>query len=100
MLKYICNSCGNTRELSKATLKVIDGKVRTEQAQCECGDWMQEVEKEFNGFPNLIRTEPTLRKKEVTFDEYYGTDMGKGYREKEQQEINKELGIKNKYNEK
>ena len=60
MLIYICNKCGNTRQLSKATLEVIDGKVRTREALCQCGAYMQEVEKEFGGFPSLKRTEPTL----------------------------------------
>ena len=52
-----------SKELQKAIIKVIDGKVRTEQALCECGKWMQEVEKDFKGFPSIIRTEPTLNKK-------------------------------------
>ncbi len=60
MLKYICNVCGNTRNLSKATLEVVDGKIRTREALCQCGTYMQEVEKQFNGFPSLKRTEPTL----------------------------------------
>ena len=30
---------------------------------CKCGEWMQELEKDFGGFPSLIRTEPTLNKK-------------------------------------
>ncbi len=63
MLKFQCNSCGNTKDLMKATIKIIDGKVRTAEALCECGEYMQEVSKEFNGFPSLIRTEPTLTKK-------------------------------------
>ncbi len=53
MLIYQCNVCGNTRQLSKATLEVIDGKVRTREALCQCGAYMQEVEKEFGGFPSL-----------------------------------------------
>lgn len=60
MLNYICNVCGNTRQLAKATLEVVDGKVRTREALCECGNYMQEVSKEFGGFPNIKRTEPTL----------------------------------------
>jgi hypothetical protein len=52
MLKYQCNECGNTKDLSKATLEVVGGKVRTREAQCECG--------EFGGFPNIKRTEPSL----------------------------------------
>ena len=48
----------------KATIKVIDGKVRTQEAYCEkCNEWLQEVEKDFDGFPSLIRTEETLSKK-------------------------------------
>ncbi len=60
MLNYVCNVCGKTRQLSKATLEVVDGKVRTREALCECGAYMQEVSKEFSGFPNIKRTEPTL----------------------------------------
>tara|TARA_R100000781_G_C4007081_1_gene102357 strand:+ start:300 stop:563 length:264 start_codon:yes stop_codon:yes gene_type:complete len=64
MIKYICNTCNDTLELQKATLEVIDGKVRTKQAYCKkCKDWMQEVEKDFDGFPSLIRTEPSLSKR-------------------------------------
>ena len=63
MLNYICNACGNTRQLAKATLEVIDGKVRTREAQCECGEYMQEESKEFGGFPNIRRTEPSLSKR-------------------------------------
>lgn len=63
MLKYQCNVCGNTRNLSKATLEVVDGKIRTREALCKCGSYMQEIEKDFQGFPNLIRTEPSLSKK-------------------------------------
>jgi hypothetical protein len=60
MLKYQCNECGNTKDLSKATLEVVGGKVRTREAQCECGEYMQEIAKEFGGFPNIKRTEPSL----------------------------------------
>ena len=64
MIRFICNTCNETKDLMKATIKVIDGKVRTQEAYCEkCNEWLQEVEKEFDGFPSLIRTEPTLSKK-------------------------------------
>ena len=56
MLNYVCNVFGNTRKLSKATLEVVDGKVRTREALCKCGAYMQEVSKEFGGFPNIRRT--------------------------------------------
>ena len=60
MIKFICECNEETKELQKATIKVIDGKVRTVEALCGCGKYMQEIEKDFNGFPSLIRTEPTL----------------------------------------
>jgi hypothetical protein len=63
MIKFICNSCGETKDLMRATLKEIDGKIRTVEALCKCGEYMQEIEKDFDGFPCLIRTEPTLSKK-------------------------------------
>ena len=63
MLKYICNKCGETKDLMKATLEVVKGKVRTKEAKCKCGEYMQEQEKDFDGFPSLIRTEETLSKK-------------------------------------
>jgi len=63
MIKFICECCKETKDLQKATIKVIDGKVRTVEAVCGCGKYMQEIEKDFDGFPNLIRTEPTLTSK-------------------------------------
>jgi hypothetical protein len=63
MIKFVCKCNEEIKELQKATLKVIDGKVRTVEAVCGCGKYMQEFEKDFNGFPNLIRTEPTLSSK-------------------------------------
>ncbi len=63
MFKFICKSCKKTKELSKSIIEIIDGKVRTKNSECKCGDYMVEQEKKFEGFPNLIRTEPTLTKK-------------------------------------
>ncbi len=63
MLIYQCNKCQKQKELTRATLEIVDGKIRTREAKCECGNYMQEVEKQFDGFPCLIRTEPTLNKK-------------------------------------
>mgnify|MGYP001156746872 FL=1 len=61
MLKYQCNNCEIQKELSKVTMKVIDGKVVNLGTECpECGEYMQEIEKAFGGFPSLKRTEPTL----------------------------------------
>jgi len=63
MLKYICQ-CGKSLELQKATLEVKDGKVRTREAECACGKHMQEVEKDFDGFPQIKRNEDGLNKKD------------------------------------
>ncbi len=61
MLKYQCNKCKIQKELSKVTMKVIDGKVVNLGTECpECKEYMQEIEKSFGGFPSLKRTEPTL----------------------------------------
>ena len=63
MFVFKCISCDKTKELSKSIIEIYDGKVRTKNAQCDCGDEMKEIEKKgFNGFPNLIRTEPSLKK--------------------------------------
>ena len=61
MLNFICNNCGNERQLQKATLEIFEGTIRTREAKCSCGKYMQEKSKEF-GVPYLIRTEPTLKK--------------------------------------
>ena len=79
MIKFICTTCDATKELMKATIKVIDGKVRTEQAKCNCGEWMVEVEKDFDGFPSLIRTEASLsrnKKRDKLWDEAKETLIG------------------------
>tara|TARA_R110000803_G_scaffold146611_1_gene212354 strand:+ start:993 stop:1187 length:195 start_codon:yes stop_codon:yes gene_type:complete len=63
MFKYHCKKCNIIKEIRNATIVIIDGKVRTKGSECDCGDWMVEIEKEFTGFPNLIRTEPSLKKR-------------------------------------
>ena len=65
MLIYQCNKCEIKKELSKVVMKVIDGKVVNLGTECpECGEYMQEIAKEFNGFPQLRRTEPSLSKRQ------------------------------------
>ena len=61
MIKFQCNSCGEKKNLMRATIKIIDGKVRTEEALCECGKYMDSKPKE--GMPSLKRTEASLSKK-------------------------------------
>ena len=61
--EYQCNECNKKKKLRTATLVVLDGKVITKEAKCECGKYMQEVDKGFEGFPTVIRNEPKhLRK--------------------------------------
>ena len=62
MFKYQCKCCKATKDLEKATLQIKDDKVVTKEALCKCGKYMIEQEKKFDGFPSLIRTEPTLKK--------------------------------------
>tara|TARA_R110002050_G_scaffold179110_3_gene312322 strand:- start:7215 stop:7406 length:192 start_codon:yes stop_codon:yes gene_type:complete len=63
MFIFQCKKCNKKKELNRSIIEVINGHVRTKNAQCECGSEMIEIEKnDFNGFPNLIRTEPSLKK--------------------------------------
>ena len=62
MMIYQCNKCYEQKILNKATLEIVDGKIRTREAKCKCGNYMQELKKDFDGFPCLIRTEPSLSK--------------------------------------
>jgi len=59
MTLYTCE-CGNTRELSKATIVHRDGAWVAKEAECECGLYMDSVPTE--GIPTLQRTEPSLTK--------------------------------------
>jgi hypothetical protein len=60
MTLYKC-ICGNKEEIGKATLSLRDGKWRTIQALCDCGEWMESEPED--GMPNLKRTEPSLSKR-------------------------------------
>ena len=62
MLTYICKKCNQKKQLNKATLEIVKNKIRTKEAKCKCGKYMVEIEKDFDGFPCLIRTEETLNK--------------------------------------
>ena len=58
MTLYTCE-CGKTKELSKATIVLRDGKWVTTNAICdECGLYMDSEPEE--GMPTLIRTEESL----------------------------------------
>tara|TARA_R110000744_G_scaffold45547_1_gene101082 strand:- start:5732 stop:6013 length:282 start_codon:yes stop_codon:yes gene_type:complete len=88
-MKYICTKCKETMELSKMTVGVVNNKVVTKEALCSCGEYMEEEDKSFKGFPIAGMTPEAQRVREVGWDDYYGTDNYSGYREKEQSEINK-----------
>ena len=60
MTLYKC-TCGETKEIGKATLALKEGRWRTIQALCDCGKWMDSEPEE--GMPSLRRTEPSLSKK-------------------------------------
>jgi hypothetical protein len=88
MIKYTCNKCGEKKDLMRATIAVIEGKVRTKEALCECGEYMQEETKDFEGFPNLIRTDPSLSKNGVR---NYQRHLRKNGRGSEADDIDKKL---------
>jgi len=60
MSLYKCNNCNATREIAKKTIKIINGAAEVVEALCDCGKYMQDTTK-FGGYPNLIRTEPSLK---------------------------------------
>ena len=60
MTEYKCK-CGNTKDLSTATIVYIDGEWETKEALCKpCGKYMQSEPLE--GIPSLKRTEESLSK--------------------------------------
>ena len=59
MTLYKC-ICGNSKELSKATLVLREKKWVAKEAECSCGKYMDSEPEE--GMPNLKRTEASLSK--------------------------------------
>jgi|TARA_R110001599_G_scaffold184194_2_gene377699 hypothetical protein len=60
MTLYKCE-CGQTKEISKATIVLRDKKWVAKQALCGCGLYMDSEPEE--GMPTLKRTESSLSKK-------------------------------------
>ena len=60
MTEYKCK-CGNTKEISTATIVYIEKEWQTKEALCSCGKYMDSEPLE--GIPNQIRTEESLSKK-------------------------------------
>ena len=58
---YKCKKCKCKKELNKSTTVLRDGKWVTKEAYCKnCKDYM--TSKPTEGFPELIRTEASLKK--------------------------------------
>ena len=90
-MKYICNKCKETMDISKMTVVVVNNKVVTKEALCSCGEYMEEEDQSFQGFPMAGVTPEAQRVREVEWDDYYGTNDYEGYREGEQKELNKNM---------
>ena len=61
MTKYSCNNCKAEKEISRVKLIYSEEKKEwvPEQGKCKCGTYMDSKIKK--GFPNLIRTEDSLK---------------------------------------
>jgi len=59
---YKCKNCNIEKTINKRTIKIIDDIVRVTETLCSCGEYMESLD-EFKGYPNLIRTEPSLKNK-------------------------------------
>lgn len=51
MIDFICPNCNEEISVHKATIKVIEGKVRHD-VQCECGEYM-DLKNPKTGCPNF-----------------------------------------------
>ena len=60
MALFICAKCKNEKELKKQTLFFFKKKWIVKEALCKCGKYMEAETQE--GFPYLLRTEPSLKK--------------------------------------
>ena len=60
MARYKCNKCNAEKDIKNKTIKIIDGTARVIESLCSCGEYMESQER-FNGYPGLIRTEPSLK---------------------------------------
>tara|TARA_R110000737_G_C14174733_1_gene412135 strand:- start:33 stop:239 length:207 start_codon:yes stop_codon:yes gene_type:complete len=65
MAQFKCDGCGAVRELTKTTTVYRDDKWVTKEAECTCekNKYMNQVmTSEYEGIPNLKRTEDSLTK--------------------------------------
>jgi formate dehydrogenase maturation protein FdhE len=56
---YKCEKCQKTKQIVKATLKEVDGKIVTIEALCDCGEYMKVQVPKNQGMPTIIRNEST-----------------------------------------
>ena len=61
MTLYSCECGKESKEISRATIVLREGKWVCKQAKCSCGKYMDSEPTE--GIPNLKRTEASLSKK-------------------------------------
>ena len=55
MAKFKCKVCNsNVREISKHTIKVVDGEVVCPEAVC-CDEYMESIREEGKGFGGIIK---------------------------------------------
>ena len=55
MAKFKCNVCNsNVREISKHTIKIVDGEVVCPEAVC-CDEYMESIREEGKGFSGIIK---------------------------------------------
>ena len=58
MAEYKCGECGETKKLYKRSMTIVDGKLITKEALCECGMYMDQViTEEYEGMPDIQRNE-------------------------------------------
>ena len=63
MTKYSCKNCSNQKEITRVKIIYLEKEKEwiVEGSLCSCGSYMDAPVKK--GFPNLIRTEDSLTKK-------------------------------------
>ena len=54
---YTC-ICGESKDIHRSTIRVVNEKVVVSEALCKCGEYM--TADPIEGMPNLIRTDPSL----------------------------------------
>jgi hypothetical protein len=53
-MKLHCAKCDNTVEVTKFTIKVVNGKLVKSESICNCGEQMQDIS-EYDGLGGIIK---------------------------------------------